>query len=143
MSIAQSILDSLLKIPADLRKPLISSMLFIGGTTLLPGFQTRIENELGRMMKEPVEYEKRRFGQLCRLYPSIKFIENPEEKGAGRIFMNNVRGWIGGSLVGSLKLSGEEITKEKFSGVVTDWSIGNWNSPVDASFDRELGNVGK
>jgi hypothetical protein len=46
-----------------------------------------------------------------------------------------------GSLVGSLKLSGEEITKEKFSGSVTDWSIGNWSNPVD-TLDRELSNVG-
>lgn len=46
-----------------------------------------------------------------------------------------------GSLVGSLKLSGEEITKEKFSGGVTDWSIGNWNNSLD-SLDRELGNAG-
>jgi hypothetical protein len=46
-------------------------------------------------------------------------------------------------LVGSLKLSGEEITKEKFSGSVTDWSIGNWNTPPDTSdtSERELDNV--
>lgn len=46
-----------------------------------------------------------------------------------------------GSLVGSLKLSGEEITKEKFSGNVTDWSIGNWNNAGE-TMDRELSNVG-
>lgn len=139
-SIAQCIMDSLLKLPPDLRKPLISSMLFIGGTSLIPGFQSRIKQELLRIMADPVDYEKRRYAPLLRLNKSIKFIDNPEDKGAGRIFMNNVRGWIGGSLVGSLKLSGEELTKEKFSGSVTDWSIGNWNSPVD-TLDREL-NIG-
>lgn len=46
-----------------------------------------------------------------------------------------------GSLVGSLKLSGEEITKEKFSGNVTDWSIGNWNNTSE-TLDRELNTVG-
>lgn len=46
-----------------------------------------------------------------------------------------------GSLVGSLKLSGEEITKEKFSGNVTDWSIGNWSNASE-TLDRELNNVG-
>ncbi|KAI7889452.1 uncharacterized protein EV154DRAFT_538884 [Mucor mucedo] len=140
-SIAQCILDSLLKLPPDLRKPAISSLLFIGGTSLLPGFQSRVKEELLRIMKDPVDFEKRRYGPLLRLHKSIKFIDNPEDKGAGRIFMNNVRGWIGGSLVGSLKLSGEEITKEKFSGSVTDWSIGNWSNPLD-TLDRELGNVG-
>ncbi|CAO3608559.1 unnamed protein product [Mucor hiemalis] len=139
--ITQSILDSLLKLQPDLRKPLISSLLFIGGTSLLPGFQSRLKQELLRVMRDPSEYEKRRYGSLLRLHKSINFIDNPEEKGAGRIFMNNVRGWIGGSLVGSLKLSGEEITKEKFSGGVTDWSIGNWNNSLD-SLDRELGNAG-
>jgi hypothetical protein len=95
-SIAQCILDSLLKLQPDLRKPLISSMLFIGGTSLLPGFQSRLKQELLRIMRDPLDYEKRRYGSLLRLHKSIKFIDNPEEKGAGRIFMNNVRGWIGG-----------------------------------------------
>lgn len=97
-SITQSILDSLLKLQPDLRKPLISSLLFIGGTSLLPGFQSRLKQELLRVMRDPSEYEKRRYGSLLRLHKSINFIDNPEEKGAGRIFMNNVRGWIGGTL---------------------------------------------
>lgn len=96
-SIAQCILDSLLKLQPDLRKPLISSLLFIGGTSLLLGFQSRLKQELLRIMRDPLDYEKRRYGTLLRLHKSIKFIDNPEENGAGRIFMNNVRGWIGGN----------------------------------------------
>lgn len=38
--------------------------------------------------------------------------------------------------MGSMKLSGEEITKEKFTGNVTDWSIGHWTNTVDP-VDRE------
>ena len=98
-SITQCILDSLLKLQPDLRKPLVSSMLFIGGTSLLPGFQSRIKQEILRIMKDPVEQEKRRYGSLLRLHKSVEFIDNPEEKGAGRVFMNNVRGWIGGSYI--------------------------------------------
>jgi actin-related protein 10 len=30
--------------------------------------------------------------------------------------------------MGSLKLSGEEMVKEKFNGTVTDWSIGQLSS---------------
>ncbi|KAI9483940.1 MAG: hypothetical protein EXX96DRAFT_479087 [Benjaminiella poitrasii] len=131
-SIVQCILEGLLKLQPDLRKPLISSMLLIGGTSLLPGFQSRLKQELLRVMRDPLEYEKRRYGSLLRLYKSIKFIDNSEEKGSGRVFMNSVRGWVGGSLVGSLKLSGEEILRDKFTGVVTDWSIGNWSNSIDS-----------
>ncbi|RCI07074.1 hypothetical protein CU098_013960, partial [Rhizopus stolonifer] len=141
-SIAQCILDALLKLQPDLRKPLISSMLFIGGTSLLPGLQSRMKQELLRIMRDPLDYEKRKYGPLLRLHKSIKFIDNPEEKGAGRIFMNNVRGWIGGSLVGSLKISGEEMAKEKFSGSVNDWSIGNWDTSNQDALDRELVSTG-
>jgi actin-related protein len=97
-SIAQCILDSLLKVQPDLRKPLISSMLVIGGTSLLPGFQSRLKQELLHIMKDPAEYEKRRYAPLLRLQKSIRFIDNAEENGAGRVFMNNIRGWIGGNI---------------------------------------------
>ncbi|KAI8377092.1 hypothetical protein EDC96DRAFT_551246 [Choanephora cucurbitarum] len=137
-SVTHCILDSLLKLQSDLRKPLISSMLFIGGTSLLPGIQARMKQELLRIMRDPVDHEKRKYGSLLRLHKSIQFIDNPEEKGAGRIFMNNIRGWVGGSLVGSLKISGEELAKEKFVGSVSDWSIGNWTNTTQDTLDREL-----
>ncbi|KAI9276430.1 hypothetical protein BY458DRAFT_433740 [Sporodiniella umbellata] len=131
LSLPMCIMESLLKVQPDLRKPLISSMLLIGGLSLIPGFQSRLKQELLRSMRDPNEREKRHYKSLLKLHKSIGFLDNSEEKGAGRIFMNNVRGWIGGSLVGSLKLSGEEITKEKFVGNVTDWSIGNWSTDCD------------
>ncbi|CEI96780.1 hypothetical protein RMCBS344292_10934 [Rhizopus microsporus] len=136
LSIPLCILESLSKLQPDLRKPLISSILLIGGISLIPGFQSRIKQELLRIMRDPTEYEKKKYNSLLKLHKSIQFLDNPEEKGAGRIFMNNVRGWIGGSLMGSMKLSGEEITKEKFTGNVTDWSIGHWTNTVDPT-DRE------
>lgn len=97
-SIAQCILGVLLKVQPDLRKPLISSMLLIGGTSLLPGFQSRLKQELLSIMRDPFDFEKSRYAPLSRLHKSIKFIDNPEDKGAGRIFKNNIRGWIGGNL---------------------------------------------
>ncbi|KAG0164775.1 hypothetical protein DFQ28_009841 [Apophysomyces sp. BC1034] len=127
--LAHCILNSLAKVQPDLRKPLISSLLVIGGTSLLPGFQARLKQELLRLIRNPGSFEKKKYEALLQLHKSIRFLDSPEEKGAGRIFMNNVRGWIGGSLMGSLKLSGEEISREKFSGTVSDWSIGHWGSP--------------
>lgn len=96
LSIPLCILDSLLKLQPDLRKPLISSMLLIGGISLIPGFQSRLKQELLRIMRDPTEHEKRRYKSLLKLHKSTGFLDNPEEKGAGRIFMNNIRGWTGG-----------------------------------------------
>lgn len=81
----------------DLRKPLISTILLVGGTSALPGFQSRLKQEIIRIMRDPTKHEQKRYGSLLRLQKAIRFIDNPEEsKGAGRIFMSNVRGWIGG-----------------------------------------------
>ncbi|KAI8968501.1 hypothetical protein BDF20DRAFT_828063 [Mycotypha africana] len=126
-SIVQCILQSLLKVQVDLRKPLLSSMLLIGGISHIPGLRLRLKRELLRVMRNPTNYEKKRYASLLQLSESVGFIDDSNEKGAGQIFMGNIRGWIGGSLVGSIKISGEEITKEKFTGNVADWSIGNWN----------------
>ncbi|KAL0084081.1 hypothetical protein F4703DRAFT_1858354 [Phycomyces blakesleeanus] len=128
-SVVYTILDCLLKLQPDLRKHMVGSLLIIGGTSLLPGFHARLKQELLQIMKAPTESERKRYSSLLQLWESVKFIESPEE--SGRVFMNNVRGWIGGSLMGSLKLSGEEMSREKFAGQVMDWSIGNWNSEAE------------
>ncbi|KAJ8494402.1 hypothetical protein ONZ45_g13246 [Pleurotus djamor] len=47
-SLAEVILDTLLKVPVDLRKTLASSILIVGGTPMLPGFITRLHAELLR-----------------------------------------------------------------------------------------------
>ncbi|KAI9269002.1 hypothetical protein BDA99DRAFT_546220 [Phascolomyces articulosus] len=126
-SIIHCILNAILRVQSDLRRPLMSSLLLNGGTSLIPGFQSRLKQELLRVMRDPTKFEKKRYASLLRLQNSVRFIDSPEDnKGAGRIFMNNVRGWIGGSLMGSLKLSGEELAREKYKGVVTDWSINHW-----------------
>ncbi|KAI7870714.1 actin family [Spinellus fusiger] len=131
LSLAHCIMDCLLKLQPDLRKPMVSSLLVMGGTALLPGFHARLKQELLRMMKSPTPAEKRRYECLLRLDKPIQFLDGQEEgKGSSRVFMSNVRGWIGGSLMGSLKLSGEELAREKFTGSVTDWSVGHWVSTV-------------
>ncbi|KAI9491639.1 actin family [Zychaea mexicana] len=126
-SVVHCILNAILKVQPDLRRPLMSSLLLNGGTSLIPGFQSRLKQELLRVMRDPTPFEKKRYASLLRLQNSVRFIDSPEDnKGAGRIFMNNVRGWIGGSLMGSLKLSGEELARERYNGIVTDWSINHW-----------------
>ncbi|KAF7722548.1 hypothetical protein EC973_002972 [Apophysomyces ossiformis] len=97
--LAHCILNGLLKVQPDLRKPLVSSLLVIGGISLFPGFQSRLKQELLRLLRDPPPYEKKKYEPLLRLHKSIKFLDCPEEKGAGRVFMNNVRGWIGDLIV--------------------------------------------
>ena len=75
----------------------MSSLLLNGGTSLVPGFASRLKQEILRVMRDPSPFEKKRYASLLRLQNSVRFIDSPENnKGAGRIFMNNVRGWIGG-----------------------------------------------
>lgn len=152
--IAHCILNCLRKVPADLRKPMISSLLVVGGTALVPGFQKKLKHTLLMILHSPTPLEKARYASLTGLAPFIQFLDqqtldDQHQQKSGPIFKSNVRGWIGGkpacyleginpihwhltlslgSLMGSLKLSGEEMVKEKFNGTVTDWSIGQLSS---------------
>ncbi|OSC96885.1 actin-like ATPase domain-containing protein [Trametes coccinea BRFM310] len=47
-SVAEVILECLLKVPVDLRKTLASTILVVGGTPMLPGFIPRLQAELVR-----------------------------------------------------------------------------------------------
>ncbi|KAG8748259.1 hypothetical protein FRC10_007649 [Ceratobasidium sp. 414] len=49
-SIAEAVLDSLRKVPVDLRKELISSILVVGGTSMLPGFIPRLHAEIQALL---------------------------------------------------------------------------------------------
>ncbi|KAF8312521.1 actin-like ATPase domain-containing protein [Clavulina sp. PMI_390] len=50
---AELILDSLLKTPVDLRKELAGSIVVSGGTSMLPGFITRLHMEIIRLLEPP------------------------------------------------------------------------------------------
>lgn len=133
-SITHSVLDAMLKVQPDLRKPLMQSLLVIGGTSMLPGFHSRLKQELLRVMRDPTTYERKRYGSLLGLHKWVLFVDRSENNpGAGRIFMNNIRGWIGGSLLGSLKLSVEELVREKYKGTITDWSLNRWGSSTPSN----------
>ncbi|KAF8340324.1 actin family [Cantharellus anzutake] len=53
-SVAEVILDSLLKVPVDLRKEFASSIVVAGGTCMLPGFIPRLQAELIRLLSPPL-----------------------------------------------------------------------------------------
>lgn len=180
-SLTDVILETVSKVPSDLRRPMISSLLLIGGTAQLPNLQNRLLQEIRRSLQT-----NKRWKQLSGLADSVRFLDDltpadeslaaaaaaaaaaasatsaslasasssslmdldsepgtssratttkekdPRKKkkdqpkkayqSSGKVFMPNCRGWIGGSLVGSLKSSGPELLRENFTGTVPDWS---------------------
>lgn len=70
-SLTDVILESILKAPSDLRRPLISSMLLIGGTAQLPNLQNRLFQEIKRSLQiNP------RWKQLSGLADSVRFLDD-------------------------------------------------------------------
>ncbi|KAG0347052.1 hypothetical protein BG004_000218 [Podila humilis] len=194
-SLTDCILEAVSKSPSDLRRPLISSLLLIGGTAQLPNLQNRLLQEIKRSLQM-----NKRWKHLSGLADSVRFLDDltaadeaattaaaaaaaagsaaqtpsdsslglsgsahvgrstsqqsmmdidpgspasttttsttdrererrkKREQGkkayqsSGKVFSPNCRGWIGGSLVGSLKSSGPELLRENFNGSVPDWS---------------------
>ncbi|KAF9111353.1 hypothetical protein BGX27_005055 [Mortierella sp. AM989] len=182
-SLTDTILESIMKSPSDLRRPLINSMLLVGGTAQLPNLQSRLLQEIRRSLQV-----NPRWKALSGLADSARFLDDltdedkaslsmsvgflggggggtsrsasrlsmnldnesgstglgaagsastsslrdKDRKGgskekktfqsSGKVFMSNCRSWIGGSLIGSLKVSGPEILRENFNGSVPDWS---------------------
>ncbi|KAI0925654.1 hypothetical protein AcV5_008332 [Taiwanofungus camphoratus] len=136
-SVAEVILDSLLKVPVDLRKTLASTILVVGGTPMLPGFIPRLHSELLRAISvpssshppsragkpRPAPYE--RYASLCPLLPYFAILNNPSpppatstsgspNAGKAPAFTPATMAWVGGSLAGALKTGGVEVPREKW-----------------------------
>ncbi|KAF9283603.1 hypothetical protein BGZ68_005248 [Mortierella alpina] len=78
-SLTDTILESILKAPSDLRRPLISSMLLIGGTAQLPNLQNRLLQEIKRSLQT-----NPRWKTLSGLADSARFLDQltPEDEAA-------------------------------------------------------------
>ncbi|RPD74923.1 actin-domain-containing protein [Lentinus tigrinus ALCF2SS1-7] len=140
-SVAEVILDTLLKVPVDLRKTLASSILVIGGTPMLPGFIPRLQAELTRAVSRtsnstsssaapsragrprPAVYD--RYAALRPLLPYFAILNNPApppfasanaaaNAGKAPAFTPAMMAWVGGSLAGALKTGGVEVQREKW-----------------------------
>ncbi|KAF8577782.1 actin-domain-containing protein [Ramaria rubella] len=129
-SVAEVILESLLKVPRDLRKDLASSILVVGGTAMLPGFIPRLHTELVRALTPRETRLGKRphtpFLSLFHLLPYINILNHPSppppttaRSSAGRApaFSPAALPWVGGSLAGALKTGGEEILRERWDEV--------------------------
>ncbi|TBU45685.1 actin-domain-containing protein [Dichomitus squalens] len=142
-SVAEVILDTLLKVPVDLRKTLASTILVVGGTPMLPGFIPRLQAELtravsrtsnsssssaapsraGRPRPRPAAYDK--YAALRPLLPYFAILNNPAppppgnataaaNAGKAPAFTPSMMAWVGGSLAGALKTGGVEVQREKW-----------------------------
>ncbi|KAI1796925.1 actin-domain-containing protein [Ganoderma leucocontextum] len=142
-SVAEVILDTLLKVPVDLRKTLASTILVVGGTPMLPGFIPRLQAELtravsrisnsssssaapsraGRPRPRPAAYDK--YAALRPLLPYFAILNNPAppppgnpssaaSAGKAPAFTPSMMAWVGGSLAGALKTGGVEVQREKW-----------------------------
>lgn len=144
-SLAEVILDALLKVPVDLRKTLVSSILISGGTAMLPGFIPRLHSELLQLLYPPAAKSDHpeslpgrkggstlprydRFGCLCPLLQYLAILNNPvppaplsdrAKANAGRApaFTPATLAWVGGSLAGALKIGGAEVARERWDEV--------------------------
>ncbi|PCH42073.1 actin-domain-containing protein [Wolfiporia cocos MD-104 SS10] len=138
-SVAEVVLETLLKVPVDLRRTLASSILVVGGTPMLPGFIPRLHAELLRTVSKPPPSPSRlsirpdrptpmpydRYAPLRPLAPYFAIMNNPsppapasvrgsESAGKAPAFTPAGLAWIGGSLAGALKTGGLEITRERW-----------------------------
>ncbi|KAF9453509.1 fungal-specific actin related protein [Macrolepiota fuliginosa MF-IS2] len=141
-SLAELILDVLLKTPMDLRKTLACSVLVTGGTAMLPGFIPRLHAEILRAIQPPMVNGNRnpgyptvpwkppppvydRYASLRTLVPYISILNNPSpppatssrvaaNAGKAPAFAPSLMAWVGGSLAGSLKTGGAEVSREKW-----------------------------
>ncbi|KAF8554417.1 actin-domain-containing protein [Imleria badia] len=139
-SVAEVLLEALLKVPVDLRQTLVSSILVTGGTAMLPGFIPRLHTELlraiGSAPSRPREGTTRsgrslppaydRYAALRPLVPHIAILNNPAPQpsssspratanaGKAPAFAPASMAWVGGSLAGALKTGGVEVSREKW-----------------------------
>ncbi|KAG8212985.1 actin family [Butyriboletus roseoflavus] len=137
-SVAEVLLEALLKVPVDLRKTLVSSILVTGGTAMLPGFIPRLHAELLRVIAStasrprhgptrsgrplPPAYD--RYAPLRPLVPHIAILNNPAPQpsspratanaGKAPAFTPAPMAWVGGSLAGALKTGGVEVSRENW-----------------------------
>lgn len=126
-SLAELILNVLLRTPRDLRKTLACSILVTGGTAMIPGFIPRLHSEILRAIQpqnpgrrsqrrpvipgKPLPPVYGRFESLRPLVPYIAILNDPSplpatsgraaaNAGKAPAFTPSLIGWVGGSLAG-------------------------------------------
>ncbi|KAJ1366515.1 hypothetical protein KIN20_027193 [Parelaphostrongylus tenuis] len=109
----QQLIHSLVeRCPMDLRKTMFSSILLTGGPTLIPGFLSRLKEEIAELAKASPSKTKQ-----CE---SIRFYRFPNQ--CTELYL----AWIGGSLFGALQdpVQLRSVSREKWieNHILPDWT---------------------
>jgi actin-related protein 10 len=129
--LSASLIEALhVQLPLDLRRTMASSILLVGGASMLPGFAARLEQELVRTLQSKHQIapisprklrrtHKTRFHPISNLHADVAVLNNPTpgqhpRSGSASAFSPHLLPWIGASLAVALKTSGEEITRDQW-----------------------------
>eukprot|EP01117_Protostelium_nocturnum_P011688 TRINITY_DN4255_c0_g1_i1.p1 TRINITY_DN4255_c0_g1~~TRINITY_DN4255_c0_g1_i1.p1 ORF type:complete len:483 (+),score=108.34 TRINITY_DN4255_c0_g1_i1:151-1599(+) len=100
-SVSTLVLKSLKQVPSDVRMEISQNILIIGGTSMIPGFKSRLMREIRLLTQHPS------FSELSGLKDQFCLLKCPHQ--------SNCVGWIAGSVIGSLDLwSTFGTTKETY-----------------------------
>jgi len=111
ISIPSLILDSLLKCAPDARLELAQNLLLVGGICMIPGFKTRLLQEIDLLLSLNKTYS-----ELSGLKGQFKYIDNK--------YPPNILSWIGASIAGAIEnsLTVTREAYEKKEKVIPDWT---------------------
>jgi len=116
-SVATLVLDALKACNRDCRRPLAENIVVTGGTSMLPGFKSRLVAELRALLTFPQ-------------YKDILFIDSIKVHNTP--CCPNVTSWVGGSIYGSTEyVNSQATTKDQFvenKKHIPDWSDQQWKS---------------
>jgi len=109
-SIATLILDSILKCPIDCRKMLAENIVLVGGSVMMPGFESRLMAELKYLLKSDQYSQSLFLKKLAMKKPPVPA---------------NYCSWQGGALLGALEILPElSIGRDRYKAdpFIPDWS---------------------
>jgi len=115
ISIATMILEALKSSPIDCRKELANSLLLVGGITMVPGFKSRLNQELQSLLSLP-KYDDIKINQFKLHMPPSK---------------PNLTTWLGGAIFGATDVVvTRSLTREQYlkDPCVPDWANLRFNS---------------
>jgi len=115
ISVASMVLDSILACPLDCRRQLANSLVIIGGTSMMPGFKSRLNQELKSLLSD------NKYDQLNINH--FKIYKPPGQP--------NYTSWLGGAIFGATDVVvTRSLTREQYlkDPAVPDWSNLRFNT---------------
>ena len=115
ISVASMILDAILASPLDCRRQLADSLVIIGGTSMMPGFKSRLNQELKSLLSDP-KYDKLSI-------TGFKMYKPPGQP--------LYTAWLGGAIFGASDVVvTRSLTREQYlkDPAVPDWSNLRFNT---------------